>query len=147
MGVAVITDGRYVKSWYVEFAQTENIYLLTHNTVIDALRIWESSCEPTAEDFIAFENIPMRFGWSRILIEVVGGIKTILAQRNLPFMEISPTTIKKCLTGSGKSPKGYDNKKQLIINAVNEKFGLAITEDNEADAIGIAWTAWLIEKG
>jgi hypothetical protein len=147
MGVAILTDGKYIKSWHVEFPKTENIYLLTHNAVIDALRKWESSCEITTDDFVCFENIPMRFGWSRILIEAVGGIKTILAQRNIPFMEISPTTIKKQLTGSGRSPKGYDNKKQLIINAINEKFDLSITEDNEADSVAIAWTAWLIEKG
>lgn len=147
LAFAFIRDGKYIKSWVSDFLGNENVYALAHDALLEALRIWEmENLIDKNEDFIAFENIPMRFGWSRILIELVGGIKTMLAQRDYGFVEISPTTIKKAMTGSGKSPKEYEDKKRLIINAVNERFGLAITNDHEADSVAIAYTAWLLEK-
>lgn len=144
---AFIKDGEYVKSWVSDFLGNENVYALAHDALLEALRIWEmENLIDKNSDFIAFENIPMRFGWARILIELVGHIKTVCGQRDLGFMEISPTTIKKCILAYGKSPKDQKEKKALMVNKINEMFGLSLTDHNESDACGIAFTAWLLEN-
>jgi Holliday junction resolvasome RuvABC endonuclease subunit len=148
MAFAILKDGKYIKSWFVDVAdKNANIYLLAHNAVLESMRIWESECLiDKNEDFVCFEDIPMRFGWARILVEIVGIVKTICGRRDYGFVELSPTTIKKKMLGSGKSPENQKEKKQLMIDYINKKFGLALNEHNLADAIAIALTAYLLEK-
>jgi len=144
MAFAILQDGKYVKSWAVDLTGEGNIYVMVHNAILEALRDWEYFCKPTTENFIAFEYITMNFGWQRILLEIVGIVKTICGQRDIGFIEISPTTIKKAVLGIGNPPK--KEKKAMMVKAVNEKFGLAIESHDEADSIGIAYCAWLMEK-
>lgn len=144
LAFAILSNDKYIKSWLVEFPKEQNLYVLTHNAILEALRIWESVCEPTTEKIVVFESIPMRFGWARVLIEIVGVIKCVVARADITFDEISPTTIKKAILGIGNPPK--KEKKQLMVDAINKKFGLAIESHDQADSIAIAFSAWLIEK-
>lgn len=45
---------------------------------------------------------------------------------------VSPTTLKKYVTGSGKSPKS------IIVREVHRKWGVEVANDDEADAVGLA---------
>jgi hypothetical protein len=144
MAFAILDNSKYIKSWSVDLAVEGNIYVMVRQSVMEALRIWDATCEPTTDRFIAFESIPMRFGWARILIEIVGIVKTICGQRDLGFMEISPTTVKLRILGKGNPPK--KEKKAMMVKAINDKFGLAIESHDESDSVAIAFTAWLMEK-
>ncbi len=158
MAFAILEDGKYIKSWAVRVGYTQeelrktpeleqlNLYKTAHDVTLEAIRIWENSCLSDVDSLIAFEDIPMRFPASRKLIEVGAIIKTICSQRDILYDEISPTTVKKTMTGSGKSPKDHKEKKQLMVNAVNEGFGLKIEDHNIADAVAIGMTAYLLEK-
>ncbi len=67
--------------------------------------------------------------------ELGGLIRMVLYETNIPYDEISPTTVKKKMTGSGKADK------PAMIKAVNEYFNISIDDDNQADALALALIA------
>lgn len=66
-----------------------------------------------------------------------GVVLLAAAERGLPIDELTPTEIKKALTGRGQASKGQ------MQRAVMHQFGLTVLPDppDVADAIGIAATA------
>lgn len=149
LAFCILIDGKYDKSWVVDISdENSNLYVVAHNAILEALRVFDFVCYKcsTADDFFVIEHIPLRFPTARPLVEVATLAKLVCSYRNFPYMEISPTTVKSRVLGSGKSPKDQKEKKALMVDKINEMFGLALTDHNESDACGIAFTAWLLEN-
>ena len=76
------------------------------------------------------------------LIQARGVILLNLAKKNIPIVEMSPTTIKKMITGHGKSEK---KQLQLMVTRI---LGLKKVPqpDDAADGLSLAISAWLHHK-
>lgn len=61
------------------------------------------------------------------LAELGGPVRVLLFERNIPYVEISPTALKKFATGNGGASKDD------VVNAA-ERYGATVANDNEADA-------------
>lgn len=85
-------------------------------------------------DLAAIESVPSYMSGSASLDRVHGVYREILCRCGVPFIYISPTSLKLFATGSG----GAD-KQAMIDAAVN--IGATPKDDNQADAI------WLSEIG
>jgi len=59
-------------------------------------------------------------------------IRIFLYQKNIPYKEIPPTTLKKFVTGVGNC------KKNLMLKEVYKKWGVDFTDDNICDSYGLA---------
>jgi len=93
---------------------------------------------------VAFERT--QFGKPFVMsqiYETIGVIKLVAVRNGLNITEISPSTAKKLITGSGKATKVQMKK------AVMDKFLLekkTISSEHEADAVGICYAFSKIEK-
>lgn len=63
--------------------------------------------------------------------ELGGLIRMVLYRAGIPYEEVSPTTVKKKMSGSGKADK------KAMVEAVNRYFNISITDDNQADALAL----------
>ena len=64
--------------------------------------------------------------------ELSGVIRLNLYRRRIPYLVVPPSTLKKFVTGHGHA------EKRDVIAAINERFGTEVTDDNVADAGGLA---------
>ena len=84
-------------------------------------------------DLIVIEDYAVRFAKAAIpLIEQGAIIRHALWKQNKTVIEVTPSILKKFVTGSGKATKD-----QMVI-AVEKKWGFVAEDDNEADAYGLA---------
>ncbi len=58
--------------------------------------------------------------------------RALLADYNVPFVIVAPTSLKKFVTGNGGS------KKDVLLIETYKRWGVSITNDNECDAYGLA---------
>ncbi len=65
--------------------------------------------------------------------ELRGIIMLVAAELEIPTFAVNPMTLKLWLTGSGKA------KKPDMIASVHRRFGINTNDDNEADAIAVAF--------
>lgn len=70
---------------------------------------------------------------SSVSYEVGAIIRRAIVAERLPLLEVTPTSLKKFVTGSGKA------KKKDVIAAVSELWGFVTKDDNQADALGLAY--------
>lgn len=66
--------------------------------------------------------------------ELRGVARLCAAEHNLPVFFYPPRKVKMAITGYGNASK------EDIINWVENEFSIKVKDDNEADAISIAWT-------
>lgn len=59
-------------------------------------------------------------------------IRVKLIEKNIPFMIVAPTTLKKFITGSGKGDK------DLMMMSVYKNYGFESMDNNECDAYALA---------
>lgn len=64
--------------------------------------------------------------------EISGVLKADFFSRGIPLQVVPPATLKKFITGSGAASKTQ------VLYSVNASYGLSLTDDNIADAIGLA---------
>lgn len=67
--------------------------------------------------------------------ELGGVIRTSLYDKDISYIVVSPTTIKKFLTGKGNAPKN------VMLKDLYKHFKIDVDNDNEADAITLALLA------
>lgn len=65
-------------------------------------------------------------------VEIGTVMRYFLQQRNIPYIEVPPTNLKKFILGKGVG------KKDLIMKEVYKRWGFDTTDDNIADAFGLA---------
>lgn len=63
--------------------------------------------------------------------ELGGVLKTLLWERGIDFLEVPPTVMKSIIALSGRA------KKPQVAAALKSRFGLAVTQHDEADAAGL----------
>ncbi len=66
--------------------------------------------------------------------ELRGVARLCAAENNLPVFFYPPRKVKQTITGYGNASKSD------VINWVKGEFNIEVKDDNEADAISIAWT-------
>jgi Holliday junction resolvasome RuvABC endonuclease subunit len=72
------------------------------------------------------------------LVGLYSRVAEAAARSWISFGDLHSASIKLAMTGNGRAEKAE------VIAAVNAKYGLAITDDNEADAIATAYTAMTV---
>lgn len=63
--------------------------------------------------------------------ELGGVLKTLLWERGIDFIEVPPTVMKSIIALTGKA------KKPQVMAALKSRFGLVVTQHDEADAAGL----------
>lgn len=66
------------------------------------------------------------------VIQVATLLRYFLWQENIPYMEVSPSTLKKFVCGSGNA------KKEQVMMWVSKRYGFESPTNNIADAVGLA---------
>jgi len=134
-GWCVMEDGRYIASGVVELASKGEFregmrYVLCEASI-------EKLIAEHAPDLLAFEDVRRHVGTDAA--HVYGGIVAIMmklgATSSIPWIKIPVKMAKKFLSGNGNA------KKEAMILAASSLVDKQITNDNEADAIGICHTA------
>jgi crossover junction endodeoxyribonuclease RuvC len=70
--------------------------------------------------------------WGKTKLEEVGGVmKMVLYEKNIPYIEVAPKSLKKLITGNGNATK------QDVMNSINSLLNLSIVNDNESDAASL----------
>lgn len=67
-------------------------------------------------------------------------VRAMLADRDIPFYLVAPTSLKKFITGSGKG------EKDAMMMSVLQRYGEAISENNMCDAYALSKIGELIVK-
>ena len=91
------------------------------------------------EDFFTPSN-PKQIGSAIRLIGLGMIIRYEMYGRELPFIIVAPTQLKKFVSGNGKFPKDQ------ITKEVFKKWEVDASDNNQADACGLAYLASLIYK-
>jgi len=88
---------------------------------------------------VAYEEVRRHQGVdaAHIYGGIVGQITALCEENNIPFSAIPVKTAKKIATGKGNASK------EEMIEAANNQWNLQLTDDNEADAI---WMAYALYK-
>ena len=145
MGFSILVDGEYSRSWWADLRSNTNIYIQTYEAVLSAFRVLESNYRLTADDLVVIEDFFPRGNGAKLLLKVIGVIMLVLARHDIPYIEVVPNAVKASMCGKIKTPKNLKEKKMLMINAVNQRFNTNIKDDNEADAVAIAYCGYLKE--
>lgn len=84
-------------------------------------------------DFVVIEDyVVSRFGGSAIVSISIGSvIRFLLWQEEIPYLEVSPTSLKKFVTGKGNA------KKENMILEVFKRYGYTSATNDIADAVGL----------
>lgn len=72
--------------------------------------------------------------------EMRGIARLCAAERNLPVFFYAPRQVKMAITGYGNASK------QDVIHWIENEFRIKVKDDNEADAVSIAWTHILMRR-
>lgn len=109
----------------------------THGEMQDMIYTQMTSLAPNIDVFVR-ERAFSRFARETQTLSKVVGISDLIAwnQAQTEFHEIAPTTIKKLLTGSGRS------QKDAVAAALDRYLGYQIyktDDESDAAAVGIAW--------
>jgi Holliday junction resolvasome RuvABC endonuclease subunit len=68
--------------------------------------------------------------------ELGGILKLMIWERGIDLMLVSPTGLKKTITGRGNADRGQKGKPEMRA-ALHEKFGYLLEQNDEADAFGL----------
>jgi crossover junction endodeoxyribonuclease RuvC len=84
-------------------------------------------------EFVVIEDYAVsRFGGSAIVSISIGSvIRFLMWQNEIPYLEVSPTALKKFVTGKGNA------KKDQMILEVYKRYGFTSATNDIADAVGL----------
>ena len=101
---------------------------------LDFMRRIEDFCFLYKLDVICYENACFQKGEAGRHWQDTRVATEIAAQTyGIPIRFVHTATLKLCVTGNGHA------KKADMIAAVNQIYGLNVTDDNEADALGVLY--------
>lgn len=149
MGWSVFKDDQYIRSGFYNFASDVPI----GSRLVDLQESIGVLIHQFKPELIATEAVNRVGGaatfnkYAYVLPAIFAFIQMEAYKNNIRILEISPATVKKQVTGSGKA-----DKKQMLMR-VNELLyelrnlqTVTTKNHNEADAIGIGYTAYLIAQ-
>ncbi len=102
-------------------------------------KIAEFACNPSTR-LICIEDvyIPPKLASSNssLKLSMLGGIvRVMLYEKHIPFCLVTPMQLKKFITGKGAG------EKSLILREVFRRWEVEASDDNQADAVGLAHLA------
>lgn len=111
---------------------------LTHGQMLSQLYAdMNDTLELADFDMIGYENAAFQRGIaSELFHNMAGVVKMLGAEHGLKVLKANASTIKYVTAGSGKAPKAD------VIQAINRRLGLNLTDDNIADALGVGLVAF-----
>lgn len=86
--------------------------------------------------FIENFSFGSRLGQAFSIGEWAGVAKALLKKKGYDYILVAPTSLKKFVTGKGNA------KKELMMLEVFKKYGESFSDNNSADAFGLARIAW-----
>jgi crossover junction endodeoxyribonuclease RuvC len=92
-------------------------------------------------DIAAIEGIAFMASKTTALAQLSGlnyMLRRELMRRSIPFVIVAPSSLKKFITGKGNA------QKDEMMLAIHKRWGVTITDDNEADAYALAHVALAI---
>jgi len=95
---------------------------------IDGIKL-DSGYVHKPEVLILESYFPQRQRGATIIPELRGVIKLAAYQAGIDVVEVPPGTVKKCVTGYGRSTKDEVRK------AINDRYGLSIKSEDQCDAV------------
>ena len=95
------------------------LFMIRRDCGVDAIGIEDASFGSHNPNVQALHN------------ELIGIAKLVASEWTIPIFLYKPSHLKKWLTGNGRADK------QQMVAAVNDQFGLNVTDDNVADAIAV----------
>jgi crossover junction endodeoxyribonuclease RuvC len=129
-GLACVTSAKKVRhSEQIQFKK------LTGETRINSIaaRILAQVEEQSPELVVIEDYAVGRFAGAAIVSISIGSVVRFLFwQNDIPFMVVSPTSLKRFVTGAGNA------KKENMILEVYKRYGHTSATNDEADAIGLA---------
>lgn len=122
-------------------------YCLTNPEIKDRLVIVEKELDSIITNYlvelIAYEAPYMKNGKNAMGLYFVSGIITLLAGRyNLPIIALSPSSVKKEVTGTGKAEKKLVEQRVIEFFAPNTSEKVSFDTDHASDAAAVAITAF-----
>ncbi len=75
---------------------------------------------------------------ARAVAMVTGILRYSIWKNQIPFVLVSPTSLKKFICGRGASPKEPIGK-EIVIRDLYARFGHSVDDNNAADAVGLAY--------
>lgn len=100
--------------------------------ISDSVQIALSEMRP---DKVMIEGyVITNYGTNIAALETAVMIRHHLLRMGLSYIEVSPTTLKKFVTG-----KGNFKGKEIMISEVHRRWGYSTASDNIADALGLAY--------
>ena len=133
-GWAILEDGKRIASgvWQLKTNRHEGGGM----RYLRVRKYLEQLLDSYKIDALAYEEVRRHMGVdaAHIYGGIVGQITAICEDRGIPFQAIPVGTAKKTATRKGNASKDD------MIRAANEKWGLSLTDDNEADALWMALT-------
>ena len=121
------------------FSSTVKLSKASENDrLIHLYRLLNKVIEKFSPDEVAIEDVFLPAKTSRrtpiALGELRGVARLCAAEHDLPVFFYPPRKVKLAITGYGNASK------EDIIKFVKGEFNVSVKDDNEADAISIAWT-------
>jgi crossover junction endodeoxyribonuclease RuvC len=116
--------------------------LIRINAIVEAINdLYEDSID-TEHHLVILEGYSFGSkGAAVISIGELGGVvRYELWKNKTKYIEVAPTSAKKFLTGTGTA------QKSVIIKEVYKKYNIDVNNDNEADAINLAYIGRAITK-
>lgn len=134
-----ISDGALLWSASVKLAHRDSAErLLALQTLLQEVIARFPAGEMAIEDvFLPVKTSPRT---PISLGELRGVARLCAAQAEFPVFFYSPRSVKQAITGSGKA------EKEDVMRWVEMEFSVKVSDNNESDAISVAYTHWLTRK-
>lgn len=131
-----IVDTKLIKSKKEGDTPTDEIIRMYSivEEVVEEFLIYNSK-EEISVDLVLLEGISYMSKNTTALSQLSGlsyMVRSELFRNDIPFVIVAPSSLKKFITGKGNSPK------DIIMMEIYKGWGETITDNNKADAFGLA---------
>ena len=136
-GVIVLENGKIIRRHLIKSKPAGDKPINELNRIRKIVEEIETIVDPLVHqlDIVVIEGLAFMVRNATALVQLSAlnyMTRAMLSDRGLPFVIIAPTSLKKFITGNGAS------KKDVIMMEVYKRYGVSITNDNEADAYSLA---------
>lgn len=131
----VVTSAKNPDDWRGDVLETERL----RNVAEAILKV----AKDAGAELAVIEGLAIGMQKTRSIMQLAGLnylIRYLLSVNDIPFLVVTPTELKKFVTGDGRA------KKDGMAKAARERWGVEAKDDNEVDAISLALYAIMLEE-
>lgn len=134
-GISVLEDGKVKEQASIKSSKTGNKAsdeIKRLRGIVTEIMEYVDTWKP---DIVVIEGIAFMSRNTTALAQLAGlnyMVRSELVERDIPFLIVAPTTLKKYVTGSGNASK------DVMMLMTFKEFGVTILDNNENDAYGLA---------